>query len=138
MSERSGYKFLKRALYGRPHCLIERIENAVSAGTPDVYTCVEGVSAWFETKELTGYDDKELGDRRWRLRKVTPAQPPWWARARACGVPLYGILNFPVEYGYAPMVVSLRGLVALVGRPGLTIAEILRFSVVLENVHNAR
>jgi hypothetical protein len=137
MTERSGYKYLKRALYGRPRCLIERIENSVGAGTPDVYTCIEGVSAWFETKELTGFDPED-GDRLWRLRKVTRSQPAWWARARACRVPLYGILNFPVEYHYSPIVVTVNGLMALTPRPGITVTDILGFSVELEEVYSAR
>jgi len=136
MAEYSGYNFLKRALRQHPGVMVQRVENGVGPGTPDVYTCVQGISAWFETKELTPLTID--GVVYWRLKKVTAAQPPWWARARACGVPLFGIFNFPSRIGHQPIIVRVEGLIAASSKPGLTVVDTLKYRVTLEEVYRGR
>ena len=47
MSEKADYQTLRKHL---GHCHLERIENIVGVGTPDVYYCIEGKQGWIEMK----------------------------------------------------------------------------------------
>ena len=47
MSEKTDYNLLRKNLH---HCHLERIENIVGSGTPDVYYCIDGHMGWIEMK----------------------------------------------------------------------------------------
>ncbi len=47
MSEKVDYQTLRKHL-GK--CHLERIENIVGVGTPDVYYCIDGEMGWIEIK----------------------------------------------------------------------------------------
>ena len=49
MSEKKDYQTLKNNVIG-PLDRIDRVENIVVAGMPDVNVCIEGVESWLELK----------------------------------------------------------------------------------------
>jgi len=53
MNEKTAYKWLKEAVMTQPGARIDRLENLVSEGMPDVNCCVCGTESWIEIKAPT-------------------------------------------------------------------------------------
>jgi len=55
-SEKQTWRNLKAALDSIQEPIhYQRIEDAVTAGVPDLYLCLNGVSYWFELKQLDAF-----------------------------------------------------------------------------------
>ena len=83
MSEKTDYKLLKKHL-PQGHDRLERIENVVGVGTPDINYCIEGVEGWIEMKspkEPKKSSSKLFGDN----HKLNQAQKNWFLRQRNAG-----------------------------------------------------
>jgi hypothetical protein len=53
VKESDLWALLKRAIRAiEPDCLLERVENSVARGTPDVAYTIRGASGWIELKSL--------------------------------------------------------------------------------------
>jgi hypothetical protein len=133
MKESLAYAHLRRVWYpGHPGAFLMRVENRVGPGTPDVYACWRGVSAWFESKVLEGTSDTREGWQVLRPRHVTQAQPPWWRGALRADVPLFGALKRDKWPRGAVMFIRLPGLIRL--EEGLTEPELKLYEVHLDSI----
>lgn len=52
MSEQTAYQRFRKYVIRHPD-RIDRMENLIAAGTPDVNVCMEGVESWIEIKQPT-------------------------------------------------------------------------------------
>lgn len=80
--ETSMWAWLRRAHEKWPSALhLQRVENAIAEGTPDVEGCLSGQSFWIEMKSCP-MPKRALTPIRPRFR---PAQVPWLRRRWAAG-----------------------------------------------------
>jgi hypothetical protein len=115
---------------------LERVENRVNEGTPDVNYCWNGSrgEGWLELKDIErwpAHDDTLV-----RIEHVTEVQRAWWRQRRASGGAVYVLLRVHSprrEYllfeGYA----AAQHL-GLVTRPALLEVAQVRFGPVFSKV----
>jgi hypothetical protein len=90
MSESSDYKTFRRNVIG-PHDRIDRIENVMVAGMPDVNFCIDGVEGWIEQKspkEPKRKSTKLFGSN----HKVSVDQSNWMKRQTTAGGKAYFLI----------------------------------------------
>ena len=80
MSEKTDYKILKRA-FKHPD-RIDRIENLVSCGMPDVNYCINGVEGWIEMKSAI---ERQRSTSKLLKHKLSQAQMNWFLKQRNAG-----------------------------------------------------
>ncbi len=75
-----------RNLAGRG--LWRRVEQALHPGMPDGVVTVDGMTTWFECKELV-----RGADFLYRIKKIQPSQPPEWVSMIDNGAWVYFLLR---------------------------------------------
>lgn len=87
MTEKNIFNWLKR--YKSTMLHMERVENKVSRGTPDVEGCYKGVHFNLELKYclLPKKEDSMLNF------KTQPSQPPWWKKRVKSGGNVFIIIQ---------------------------------------------
>lgn len=83
MSEKTDFNLLRKHM-ARHGDRLERVENVVGVGTPDVNYCIDGVEGWIELKSpkepLRAYS-KLFADN----HKLNQSQRNWFLRQRNAG-----------------------------------------------------
>lgn len=83
MSEKTDFNLLRKHM-SKHGDRLERIENIVGVGTPDINYCIDGVEGWIELKspkEPIGPHSKLFSDN----HKLNMAQRNWFLRQRNAG-----------------------------------------------------
>lgn len=85
LSEKRAYEWLKRHVF-LPKDRIDRIENLVVQGMPDVNYCIDGIEGWIEIKAPT-MPKRESTALFGSNHKVSQAQKNWFLRqSKAFGI----------------------------------------------------
>lgn len=85
MSEKTDYQIMRKRLI-QGHDRIERIENIVGIGTPDVNYCIDGVEGWIEMKSPK--EPKREKSKLFKFKnnhEFTQGQKNWFLKQRNAG-----------------------------------------------------
>jgi len=83
MTEKNDYQLLRRHLAGA-NVRIDRIENLLVEGMPDINICIEGTESWIELKspkEPKRYNTRLFGS----AHRLSREQMNWFHRQKAAG-----------------------------------------------------
>jgi len=118
MAEKEIYKKMKEYVNDRGG-RFTRIENAVSAGVPDVNICINGVEVWIECKEALG-----------KKVEIRASQFVWAIEQRAAGGEWYCMIKHGGGYavGMNNDILKLKKSVDVAEFPNFkSVAEALQF-----------
>lgn len=98
----------------------ERIENALTRGTPDVYTCHIGKSRWLELKTMKDPDASELTPKAFDdiSKSIRPEQYLWHYKHRLNGgISFFLVRNSTHMFIFRTTTPKLLELVATLKKP---------------------
>ena len=90
MSESLAYKWLKNSVL-LPRDRVDRLENIVVSGMPDISVCIEGAEFWIEIK-APKEPKKESTPLFGSNHKFSQEQKNWFLRQRDAGGLAYGLI----------------------------------------------
>ena len=95
MSEKKDFQLFKKAVMLTGLERIERIENILAPGTPDVNFCIDGVDGWLEIKSA-----KEPAKLTSKLlkHKLSQAQMNWFKRESNAGGRSYILICTDIKW----------------------------------------
>lgn len=100
---------MHKHLKGHAGLHIQRVENVVGAGTPDVEGCLNGNTFWIELKQATVYQNGNC-----RI-KFQPKQPGWLKRRVASGGKAFVLIGAKADRFLIPghLAEEIEGTVSL-------------------------